>query len=475
MSAVAAISANGRTINLEQQTIDGFQSKFKGNLLLATDPGYDESRAIWNGMIDKKPCLIAQCRDADDVMAAVNFARDNNLKFSIRGGGHHVAGKSICDDGLVIDLSLMNKVNVNPDKRTATVQGGAKLIDIDTETAKYNLFAPLGAVSDTGVAGLTLHGGYGWQTRKHGLSLDNISSVDIVTADGKLRRASEKENPDLFWAIRGGGGNFGVVTSFEFNLYPVDEKVWLLLTFYPVETARKALQAYREYMPKAPDELSSIALFWNAPAEEFIPENYRGQPVFIIAGCYTGSHDEAEKAIAPFRRIDTPIADVTSQMPFADIQKFLDADYPNGRHYYWKSAYLDELSDEMIDLLIEKAASRPSPLTSVDVWGLGGKASRIDPKSTAFYQRKAPFMISMESNWDNPSDGEKNVDWTRDFYNKVVEKTDIGQYLNFSGFGEEGDELLKKAYGPNYNRLKKIKAKYDPDNFFQGVLNFNGK
>ena len=475
MSAITAISAKGKAIALDEQAINNFRDEFKGELVFEDHPRYEKSRLIWNGMIDTRPCVIAHCQDADDVVVAVNFARDNDLKFSIRSGGHHVAGKSLCDNGLVIDLGAMNKVTVNADKQIAIVQGGAKLIDVDTETAKYGLVAPLGVVSDTGVAGLTLHGGYGWHTRKHGLSLDNIISVDIVTADGKLRKASENENPDLFWAIRGGGGNFGVVTSFEFQLYPINKKVWLMLTFYPVETARNGLRTFREFMATAPDELSSIALLWNAPPEEFIPENYRGKPVFIIAGVYAGSPEEGEKVTAPLQQIDRPVANISCPMPFADIQRFLDVNFPNGRHYYWKSAYLNELSDDVIDVLIAKAADRPSQLSSIDVWALGGKTNRINPERTAFYQRQAPFMVGMEANWDDPEDRELNIDWTRDLYARLVKKADIGQYLNFPGFGEEGGELLKKAYGPNFNRLKQVKAEYDPENFFQGIMSLNGK
>ncbi|HDS01957.1 MAG TPA: FAD-binding oxidoreductase [candidate division Zixibacteria bacterium] len=454
--------------------MENFGANLKGELIRSGDASYDECRAIWNGMIDRRPALIVRCGNQDDVIAAVKFARQYDLITSIRSGGHHVAGKAVCDSGLVIDLSLMNKVEVDPKERIARVQGGAKLGDLDEATSQYNLAAPVGVVSETGVAGLTLHGGFGWHSRKYGLAADNLLSVDVITADGRHLRASKDENQDLFWALRGGGGNFGVVTSFEFKLHPIESEVWLLMTLYPLSKARECMEYFREHMPNTPEEFSMINVFWSAPDQEAIPEQYRGLPVLVSFGCCLGDPDKAEKTIAPFRQISEPIADLSARMPFKEVQKVLDEDYPNGRHYYWKSVYINEISDDTIDRLIEYAENRPSALSSIDVWGLGGQVNRIKPESTAFYQRNAPYMIGIEANWDDPDDSQRNIKWARAIYDEFKNNLDAGLYLNFPGFAEEGEELLAKTYGPNYQKLKDIKAKYDPDNFFRGFMNLSG-
>jgi hypothetical protein len=474
MDAFSALTLTGEQTTLSPSDIESFGSNLKGELVRSGDTNYDECRAIWNGMIDRRPALIARCKNQDDVIAAVKFARKHDLVTSIRSGGHHVAGKAVCDSGLVIDLSLMNGVEVDSKKRVARVQGGAKLIDLDEATGAYNLAAPVGVVSDTGVAGLTLHGGFGWLSRKYGLAADNLLSADVITADGRHLKASKDENQDLFWALRGGGGNFGVVTSFEFQLHPVESEVWLLMTLYPLSKARECMHYFREHMPNTPEEFSVINVFWSAPPIEAIPEKYHGDPVLVSLGCCLGDPDEGEKIIAPFRQIAEPIADLSARMPFKDIQKVLDEDYPNGRHYYWKSVYINEINDDVIDRLLQHAKKRPSPLSSIDIWGIGGEVSRIKPESTAFYQRNAPYMISMEANWDDPEDSERNVKWTRDIYDEFKNDLDVGLYLNFPGFAEEGEEMLAKTYGPNYQKLKDIKTKYDPDNFFRGFMNLSG-
>lgn len=470
MDTIKATAVNGETLELSPRLVGDFRKIFKGTLVQSGDGLYDEYRSVWNGMIDKRPCLIARCKNREDIIEAVKFARKNNLLVSLKSGGHHVSGRSLCDGGMVIDLSQMKKVKVDKENSTAIVEGGATLGDIDAETSKYGLVAPLGVVSATGVAGLTLHGGYGWHTRKHGLALDNIISAEVVTAGGKLVVASPDNNSDLFWAIRGGGGNFGVVTSFEFKLYPVESKVWMLLAIYPFSESKKCLEFMREYMPQAPDELTVIGVIWNAPEEKFIPEEFRGKPAFIFLGCYSGDLKKGEKVIAPFRNLDKLVADASQPTPFIDLQKFLDQDYPNGRLYYWKSAYINGLDDETIDTLIDFGAKRTSPLSSVDVWTLGGKAGRIDSDSSAFFQRNSPYMIGIEANWDDPDQSQPNIKWARDIYSDLTKNNGNALYLNFPGFGEEGEDLLKKAYGPNFQRLKEIKAKYDPDNFFKGFI-----
>lgn len=471
MDTIQALAMSGSRITLSQQEVEDFRTKLRGELVNSSHPHYDEYRSIWNGMINRKPSLIVRCSGTADVIEAVRFAHEHNLYISVRGGGHNVSGNSVCDGGMVIDLSGMNSVYVDPRKSTARVQAGARLGDIDHETQAYGLVTPLGVVSATGVAGLTLHGGMGWLMRKYGLSLDNLISLDVVTADGKAVRASQDENPDLFWAMRGGGGNFGVVTSFEFKLYPINKQVWALLTFYPPDMGAKGLKLIRDTMPDAPDDLSVITVFWNAPDEEFIKPEYRGKPVYIIAGCYSGPLDKGEKILAPFRNLGNAVGDISGPIPFPQLQQFLDVNFPNGRQYYWKSAYLKELNDDAIDMLTKHAQERPSPFTSLNIWAMGGKISKIDPSSTAFYQRKWPFLVSMESSWDNPEESEQNVTWARSVFSDVTKKLDAGLYLNFPGMVEEGDDLMAKTFGPNYKKLQDIKSKFDPDNFFCGALN----
>jgi FAD/FMN-containing dehydrogenase len=382
-----------------------------------------------------------------------------------------VAGHAVCDGGLVIDLSALRAVSVDPQRRTARAQGGAKLGDLDHETQAFGLAAPVGVVSATGVAGLTLHGGLGWLARRHGLSVDNLLSADVVTADGHFHRASPVEHPDLFWAVRGGGGNFGVVTSFEFRLHPVGPEVWLLLTMYPVERARAALQLFRSQLPKAPDELGVIGVFWSAPHLPEVPPAAQGSDVFIFLGCYSGPVEKGEQVLKPYRTLGAPLADLSGVTRFLDVQRALDADYPDGMLYYWKSTYLDHLDDEAVAALIDHAAARPSPITSLDVWGLGGAVSRVDPQATPFARRDAPFLLGIESNWQRPEDAPANLAWSRKVFQAMQRYSRGGSYLNFPGFAEEGESLVRGAYGVNYERLRRVKAQYDPDNLFCGNLN----
>jgi hypothetical protein len=404
------------------------------------------------------------------VIAAVSFAKEHDLLLSVRCGGHNVAGQAVCNDGLVIDLSLMRRVLVDPVRRTVQVQGGATLGDIDRQTQKFGLAVPVGVVSATGIGGLTLHGGIGWLMRKHGLTIDNLLAVEIVTADGQLRRASETEHADLFWAIRGGGGNFGIVTSFEFRAHPVGPQVWFLVTIYPISKARQVLQFTRDFMAEAPEDLGLLATLWNAPNEEAVPQEYRQTPVVIVAGCYSGPPETAEQVIRPLREITTPIADLSRPMPFESVQTFLDADYPEGRLYYWKSAYLRELSEPALDLLIGQAAARPSPRSSLDLFFMNGAVNRVPADQTAFARRDMPYLVSIEANWTDPGQSDANIAWARNTF-EDLQQFAHGSYLNFPGFMEDADKLLQGAYETNYERLLAIKTKYDPDNLFHGALN----
>jgi FAD/FMN-containing dehydrogenase len=405
------------------------------------------------------------------VVAAVKFAQKHGLRISVRSGGHNVAGSCLDENGYVIDLSAMRSVRVDRERRTARAEGGARLGDLDHETQAFGLAAPLGVVSATGIAGLTLHGGIGWLLRRHGLSIDNLLSVDIVTADGQVKRADLDQNPDLFWAVRGGGGNFGVVTSFEFKVHPVGPAVWLSAPVYPLDRAPEVLAAFRDYMAEAPDELMGIAVYWSAPEVPDISEAFRGSPVLILLACYTGPFEKGKKLTAPLRNIGTPLADLGGPMRFVDVQKFLDADYPDGKFYYWKSIYLDRLDAEAIAVLSGHAASRPSPLSSIDVWTLGRAMSRVPGTDTAFYKRDAPYMIGIEANWDRREDTEANIQWARRVFGDMERFSRGGHYLNFPGFFEDRDGILHSAYGPNLKRLQAIKKQFDPLNLFAGAIN----
>jgi FAD/FMN-containing dehydrogenase/predicted ester cyclase len=454
--------------------VEQLRGSIRGTVLQPGDAGYEEARQVWNGMIDRHPALIVRCSGTADVIAAVRFAREQNLTVAVRGGGHNVAGSAVCDGGLVIDLSPMKSVRVDPQRRVARVGGGARLAEVDHETQAFGLATPLGLMSVTGVSGLTLHGGVGLLMRKYGLSSDNLAAADVVTADGRLLTVDENRHADLLWALRGGGGNFGVVTSLEFRLHPVGPEVWMAIVMYPLEKAQKVLGFFRDFMAQAPDELSAFASFWSAPHEEPIPEAYRGAPALIVGGCYCGPLEQGESAIQPLREVDTPFADLSGPMPFLMAQQLFDPEYPSGRRYYWKSAFLRELGDEVVATLAGHAARRPSPLTSLDLLALGGAFGRVRPEETAFAVRDAAFMLAIEANWDDPADDAANIAWTREVHGDVQRFSHSGSYLNFPGFGEEGEALVRASYGGNYARLQAIKAKYDPENFFRHNLNIRG-
>jgi FAD/FMN-containing dehydrogenase len=471
MASIEILTREGNKRVLSGELLDVFADSLRGTLIRPTDGAYDEARRVWNGMIDRRPALIARCRGTADVIATVNFARDQDLLVSIRAGGHNVSGAAIAEGGLVIDVSEMRSVHVSPEKRTAWVEGGARLGDVDHETAPFGLAAPLGVVSETGVAGLTLHGGAGWLMRKHGLSIDNLAAIEIVTADGQLVRATEDQHPELFWALRGGGGNFGVATAFEFRLHPVGPQVWMNVPLYPLERAQEVMSTCRDFMDRDPEDLAMIGVLWSAPATPEVPADRQGKPAIILLGCYTGPLESAEQVLAPLRRLGEPIADLSSQLSWTKAQQFLDQDYPNGLFYYWKSIYLNRLDEEVIGVLAEYTAKRPSPESSIDVWFIGGAMNRVAPADTAFAQRHATIMIGIEANFHRREDADANIAWARDLHRDLQRFSDGGNYLNFPGFIEEKGDLLRGAYGQNLERLQKVKAQYDPRNLFPGLLN----
>jgi FAD/FMN-containing dehydrogenase len=456
------------TIPLDAETFQSFIAGMRGPVLRPGDPGYDEARTVQNGLIDRYPALIARCTGAADVIAAVNFARDHGLPLSVRGGGHNVAGNAVCDGGVTIDFSLMRGVHVDPRARIAHVQGGATWGDLDRETQVFGLATPGGVVSTTGIGGLTLHGGMGHLRAKHGLSLDNLLAVDIVTADGCLRHASAAENADLFWAVRGAGSNFGVVTSFTFRLHPVGPTVMLCAPMYALEDAPAVLRRWRDYIATVPDEFTPLAVFWSVP--EGFPPELVGRPIVILAGVYAGPVEEGERIAQPLRELATPLLDLSGPMPFAAIQSAFDPFFPKGLLQYWKSTYVDTLSDDLLDALCDLAATRPSPKTTMDIWPQSGAVARVGAEETAFGPRP-PFMVAFESTWTDPAANEANIAWAREAWASMQRFASRGIYLNFPGFGEEKEELVRAAYGPNYPRLRVLKARYDPTNLFRANLN----
>jgi FAD/FMN-containing dehydrogenase len=451
-------------------TIEALRASLRGHLFQPGDGGYDGARLIWNGMFDKKPDLIARCRGTADVIEAVKFARENGLLTAVRCGGHNSAGSGSCDGGILIDLSAMNAVHVDPKVRLARVQGGATWGDFDREAQLYGLATPGGLISATGVGGLTLAGGLGWLRGKYGLSLDNLVSVDIVTADGVLRTVSESENADLFWGVRGGGGNFGVITSFEFKVHPVGPVVMFLAPVYRAEDAPRVMRGWRDFMATAPDEIGgTLVEFSTIAATPEYPEEAWGAKVITLAGVWAGPADEGERAVQPLRELADPLLDFSGQMPYCEVQRLYDGLFPKGVHRaYFKSVYLNDLDDAMIDEIAPRAADRASDLTLCSVWYMGGAVRRVAGDATAFGDRGMSWMLSIDGIWKDAADDEKNLAWARAFWADMKHYSNGRAYLNFAGLGEEGQELVRTSYGAaNYERLVALKTKYDPTNLFQ--------
>jgi FAD/FMN-containing dehydrogenase len=467
MTDLRIITTTGTDSVLDDPTIEAFKSSLRGELLKPGDIGYEEARRIWNGMIDKRPALIARCVGVADVIASVNFAREHELLMAVRGGGHNVAGTAAADGGLVIDLSPMKGIRVDLSAQTVRAEGGVTLGELDHETQAYGLATPLGVVSETGITGLTLNGGLGWLRRKYGLSSDNLVSADVVTADGRFLTASETENPDLFWGIRGGGGNFGIVTSFEYRLYPVGPEVMVCFVLYPGERAKEVLGFCDEYVAQAPEEVSPLAFLGRVPEMELFPEEWHGKPYAAILTLYAGELEEGARVLQPLRDLGDPIADLSSPMPYVEAQKILDEDYPNGWRYYWKSQNVNTLGDEVVERLMAHAEDAPSDHSTIDVWYQGGAMGRVGAEETAFGDRSVPYLLGIEANWEEPQDDETNVAWARNCVADMRRFSDGGNYLNFPGFLEEGQDLIRDAYGENYERLVALKNEYDPTNLFR--------
>ncbi|WP_254769176.1 FAD-binding oxidoreductase [Salinilacihabitans rarus] len=450
---------------LPAAAVDGLCDRLRGEVILPVDAAYDERRRVWNGTIDRYPALIAACRGTADVVDAVAFAREHDLPLSVRGGGHNVSGSAVFDGGLVVDLSAMRGVRVDPRARTARVEGGAELGDVDRETQLFGLATPLGVVSETGVAGLTLNGGVGHLRRAHGLACDALRSVDVVTADGAVVTASAEEHADLFWAVRGGGGNFGAVTSFEYDLHPVGPEVYGLFAWFPGAVATDALRRFREYAATASTEASVLAFTATVPDLEEFPADARGESAIVFLGCHLGDPETAEAEFEPFRTVAAPIADASGPTPYVDLQSLLDEDYPDGLRYYWKSVYVDDLTDDLIEAVVRLGAESPSDLSTVDIWHLGGAVADVPADATAFAHRDRPYMLTLEANWEAPADDDANVAWAREGVAEVRDLPGVsGGYGNFPGFDEDP---AKAIFGENYERLRAVKREYDPTNLFR--------
>ena len=446
---------------LTQNSIDAtiaaneLQQSFKGKILFEGDVEYDSARQIWNGMINRKPALIAQCLDKEDIIQAVKFARKNELLVSVRGGGHNVSGNAVCNGGIMIDLSLMKKVEVDTEKKVAHVEMGATWGDFDKATQQFGLSTTGGLITTTGVAGLTLGGGVGWLVRKCGLSCDNLIEAEIITADGNIVKASLQENPDLLWGIRGGGGNFGIVSSITLRLHEVSTVIGGMI-IHTRDKSKEAIQFYREFMKTAPEELTLYTALLTSP---------EGIPIVAFIGCYCGDIEKGEAVMKPLHEFGTPVADLIQPIPYLQMQSMLDAGFPKGNRYYWKSGFLKELSDDVIDVIVSHMESNPSPGSATILEMYGGVASHEPEGGSAYPHRQSEFDLVIISNWPDKQEDDKNISWTRNIWEALQPYLSHKAYVN--ALGVEGADRVKEAYGDNYQKLAELKRKYDPDNFFR--------
>jgi FAD/FMN-containing dehydrogenase len=461
-----ARTSEGGEIEVDRKAVDDLKARLRGPLLLPGDVGYDDARSIWNAMIDRRPALVARCLGVADVVAGVKFARDHGVALSIKGGGHNIAGLAVCDGGLMLDMSPMRGVWVEPAARTARAQAGCLLGDVDRETQLHGLAAVLGFVSNTGIAGLTLGGGFGYLTRRFGWTSDNVLSMDVATADGRLVRASEKENADLFWGLRGGGGNFGVVTSFEYKLHPVGPEIVAGAIAWPVEEAPRVLELFRTLAEEAPPELTCVAALRKAPPAPWLAPSIHGKDIVALFVCHSGPVGEGDRLVGPIKKLGSPVGDIVQRRTYASQQSLIDATQPKGRRYYWKSEYLPGHEPELLKAAVEHGRRIPSPHSALALFPLGGALNRLPPGHSPVGNRDAVSLFNFTASWEKAEDDAANIEWARAGWRDLRRFSTGGTYVNFLT-EEEGADRVRAAYGKDYERLAAIKAKWDPSNLFR--------
>ncbi len=444
--------------------VEPLDERMRGSVLEPADDGYEEARAIWNGMIDCRPAGIARCTGVADVMAAVDFAREKRMPLAVRGGGHSIPGRCLTEEGLVVDLSPMGSVRIDPTTRTATVEPGARWGDFDHEAQAFGLATTGGVDSRTGVAGLTLGGGIGWLARSCGLSADNLLGADVVTAEGRLVRASEDENPDLLWGLRGGGGGLGVVTSFEFQLHEVGPEVLVAQAYHPFEDAADLFRFYRDFMAEASDEVGCYAFILRVPPAAPFPEEWQGRMAAALIACHAGEPERSRRELAPLEKFGDPILAFADTMPYTALQQSFDAGYPAGERYYGKSAFIEGLPDDLIETLVSVTDPLVGPFTAVFIESMGGAVGRVEPGATAFPHRDAPFNLSVTCGWSDPAKDERVVAWAREFYGAIEPHSTGGVYTNY--LDVDDDDRIQSAYGQNFERLVRLKEEWDPEGLF---------
>ncbi|HUL69540.1 MAG TPA: FAD-binding oxidoreductase [Gemmatimonadales bacterium] len=465
MSLVAK-TIDGGSLPLEAGLLQTLRAGIRGQVLLSGEPGYEESRSLWNAMIERRPGLVVRCLGTADVMAALDFARQHQLLVSVKGGGHNIAGLAACDGGLMLDLGPMRGVWVDPERRVARAQGGCLLGDVDRETQLHGLAAVLGFVSNTGIGGLTLGGGFGYLTRRYGWTCDNLRSMEVVTPDGRLVRANENEHPDLFWGLRGGGGNFGVVTSFDYTLYPVGPEIVAGAVAWPAELAPQVLELYRRIAAEAPPELACIAVLRIAPPAPWIAKEAHGKPIVAIFACHSGPVAEGERLTAPIKAFGSPVGDVLQRRSYVSQQSLLDATQPKGRRYYWKSEYLPGISPDLLAGAIEHAGRIESPHSAIVLFPIDGALNRLSPDHSPAGNRDAKLVLNITAAWEKPEEDRSHIGWARAAWEDLRRFSTGGTYINFQT-EDEGEDRTRAAYGDNYRRLVEVKRKWDPANRFR--------
>lgn len=466
-TSTARTAAQAETL-IDRKALDALAASLGDRLIVPDSPQYESARRVFNGMIDRRPALIVRCRGVADVVQSVNFAREQALLVAIRGGAHNVAGFATCDGGIVIDLSDMRGIRLDLAKSTVQAAGGATWAELDRETQQFALAVPGGVVSTTGIAGLTLGGGQGWLRRTYGMACDSLVAADVVTADGTLLNVSANSHPELFWALKGGGGNFGVVTSFEYRLHPLGPVVAFVATVYAADKAGKVLAGLREFVANAPDQVNANAVLWTLPESPAFPASLHGHDVIIVGAMFAGPVEQGEQVLRPLRELDEPLLDMSSPIPYSALQQLFDPFFPKSEFlHYWKALYLDGLSTEVIDQILAKSRQRPSRRSMLSVWAVAGAMARVPADETPLGKRAAPFLLEILGTWSKSAETTQNVAWARDVFDGMLRFSSGTPNLNFPGLGEDSEKMVRAAFGTHYDRLVAVKNKYDPMNLFR--------